>query len=155
MTKWIELFERNDYLGVKKYLKEGGDLGEENDGGESVLMQAIRKRCDDEIIDLLLEHGADLYDFDNEGVSVFDFAVMYNNAKLVDLLLERGFDVNATHRRSRFTPLMGAVCYGRAEMVQKILAAGADKNAVDNYGMSASDYARKMHKKSMQELLGS
>ena len=50
---------------------------------------------------------------------------------------------------------MGAVCYGRAEMVQKILAAGADKNAVDNYGMSASDYARKMHKKSMQELLGS
>lgn len=153
MTKWIELFERNDYLGVKKHIGEGGDLSEENEAGESVLVQAIRKKVDDDIIALLIEKGADLHDFDNEGVSIFDFAVMYNNGKIVDRLLEEGFDVNATSRRSRFTPLMGAVCYGRIDMVKKILAAGADKTAIDSYGMCAEDYARKMHKKAMLELL--
>ncbi len=155
MTHWIELLEHNDYLGIKKYLKEGGDVNEENEGGESVLVQAIRKKCDDEIIDLLLENGADLHDFDNEGVSVLDFAVMYNNARIVDLLLEEGIDVNKTQRRSRFTPLMGAVCYGRLEIAKKLLAAGADAEAVDQYGLKASDYARKMQKKAMQELLES
>lgn len=153
MVKWIELFERNDYLGVKKYLQEGGDIHEENEGGESVLVQAIRKKCDQEIVDLLLEHGADLQDFDNEGVSVFDFAVMYNNGYLVDLLLEQGFNVNRTMRRSGFTPLMGAVCYGRTEMVEKILAAGADLETTDTFGLKAADYARKMQKTSIQELL--
>lgn len=153
MTKWIELLERNDYLGIKKYLKEDGDVNEENESGESVLVQAIRKKCDEEIIDLLLEHGADLNDFDNEGVSIFDFAVMYNNIKIVDMLLKNGFDVNHTRRKSGFTPLMGAVCYGRAEMVRKILDAGVDIQAVDNLGLTAGDYARKMQKKAMLELL--
>ena len=153
MTHWIALLEHNDYLGIKKYLKEGGDVNEENEGGESVLVQAIRKKCDDEIIDLLLEKGADLHDFDNEGVSILDFAVMYNNVRIVDLLLGEGIDVNKTQRRSRFTPLMGAVCYGRLEIAKKLLAAGADAEAVDQYGLKASDYARKMQKKGMLELL--
>lgn len=155
MTEWIQLLEHNDYLGIKKYLKSGGDVGDENENGESVLVQAIRKKCDDDIIDLLLEHGADINDFDNEGVSVFDFAVMYNNGKIVDMLLEDGFDVNRTQRRSGFTPLMGAVCYGRTEFVKKILDAGADRLVTDSYGMNAYDYAKKMHKQSMMELLRS
>ena len=153
MREWIELLGNNDYLGVKKYLKEGGDVNEENESGESVLVQAIRKKCDDDIIDLLLEQGADLYDFDNEGVSVFDFAVMYNNLRIVDMLLEQGFDVNRTQRRSRFTPLMGAVCYGRREIAEKLLTAGADRDAVDDHGLRAYDYARKMQKTAMMELL--
>jgi ankyrin repeat protein len=153
MTKWIELLEHNDYVGVKKYLKEGGDVDEENENGESVLLQAIRKKCDDDIIDLLLENGADLNDFDNEGVSVFDFAVMYNNGRIVDMLLEQGADVNRTQRRSRFTLLMGAVCYGRTDIAKKLLAAGADKEAEDDHGLKARDYARKMQKKAMMELL--
>jgi ankyrin repeat protein len=153
MTEWLQLLERNDYLGIKKYLKEGGSVDEENESGESVLVQAIRKKCDDEVIDLLLENGADLNDFDNEGVSIFDFAVMYNNVRIVELLLNQGFDVNHTRRRSGFTPLMGAVCYGRSEIVKKLLDAGADKTARDNYNMNAYDYAKKMHKKSMMELL--
>jgi uncharacterized protein len=153
MVKWIELFERNDYLGVKKYLEAGGDLHEENEGGESVLVQAIRKKCDDEIIDLLLEHGAELDDFDEEGVSIFDFAVMYNNARIVDMLLAQGFDVNHTRRRSGFTPLMGAVCYGRKEIVAKILEAGADTAIRDTHGLTAADYARKTHKQKIREML--
>jgi ankyrin repeat protein len=155
MVKWIELFERNDYLGVKKYLAEGGDVHEENEGGESVLVQAIRKKCDDEIINLLLEHGAALDDFDNEGVSIFDFAVMYDNGRIVDMLLEQGFDVNRTRRRSGFTPLMGAVCYGRRDIVEKILQAGADRSAKDSHGLTAADYARKTQKRAIQEMLES
>jgi len=155
MTNPTEYIEKNDYLNLKKYLREGGDAKEENEQGETLLLQAIRKKCDEGVIDLLLEYGASLDDFDNEGVSVFDFAIMYNNPRLVDMLLERGVDVNATRRRSRFTPLMGAVCYGRAEMVRKLLDAGADAAVRDAHGLSAYDYARKTNKPRLMELLKS
>jgi ankyrin repeat protein len=100
-----------------------------------------------------MENGADLYHTDNEGVSVFDVAVTYNNLFLIEKLITDGFDVNTPTRRSGFTPLMGAVCYGRIEVIQKLLDMGVNVSARDTQGLSAIDFARKMHKKSILALL--
>jgi ankyrin repeat protein len=153
MEQWIELLKANDYLGIKKYLKNGGNPNAQEDNGESVICFAMRYHCDEEILDLLIENGADLYQIDNEGVSVFDVAVTYNNLSIIERLIVSGFDVNHPTRRSGFTPLMGAVCYGRIEVIQKLLDKGVDVTARDQHGLSALDFARKMHKKSILALL--
>lgn len=153
MEKWIELLKENNYLGIKQYLKNGGNPNESEENGESVLCFALRYQCDSEIIDILVDNGADIHHVDNEGVSVFDVAVTYNNLSLIERLLNEGFDVHNATRKSGFTPLMGAVCYGRVEVIQKLLDMGVNVQARDAHGFSAIDFARKMHKKSILALL--
>jgi len=153
MEQWITLLKENNYLGIKQYLKKGGNPNECEENGESVLCFALRYHCDWDILDLLVEQGADIFHTDNEGVSVFDVAVTYNNIPLIEKLITQGFDVNTSTRRSGFTPLMGAVCYGRLEIIQKLLEMGVDMTARDGHGLSALDFARKMHKKSILTLL--
>ncbi len=153
MYTWLELLKNNDYMGVKKYLKDGADLEETNDIGESVLACALRARCDMDLLMLLIESGADIFDFDEEGVSILDMAITYDNLEMVNYLIENGMDVNQTNRRSGFTSLMAAACYGRVEIAKVLLANGVDQNAKDSKGFTAIDFARKMNKKSVLELL--
>ena len=102
---------------------------------------------------LLINSGADIYDFDEEGVSIFEIAITYNYLELVKYFIEKGIDVNKTQRRSGFTPLMAATCYGRVEIAKLLLENSADKNARDSKGISVIDFARKMNKKTILELL--
>ena len=154
MQKWVEILKNNDYMAAKKYIKSGADLNEENENGESVLATAIRNHCDDDLLELLIEGGADIYDFDSEGVSIFDMAITYNNMFMFNYITNSGIDVNKTNRKSGFTPLMCAACYGRAEIVKLLLEHGADKNTLDSRGFSALDFARKMNKKTVLQILG-
>ncbi len=153
MNKWLELLKNDDYLGIKKYIRSGGDLSETNEAGESVLACALRAQCDMETLMLLIENGADIFDFDDEGVSVFDMAVTYDNKEMINYLIEQGKDVNKTTRKSGFTALMAAACYGRVEIAQILLESGANKDAKDMKGFTALDFARKMNKKSILTLL--
>ncbi len=154
MNKWLELLKRNDYISIKKYIRDGGDVNEKSETGESVLAYALRYRCDDDILELLVENGADLKDVDNEGVSIFDMAITYDNLAFVRYLVENGFyDVNETSRKSGFTPLMCATCYGRVEVAKYLLQKGANKDAFESKGLRARDFARKMNKKSILKLL--
>lgn len=153
MNRWIELLKNNDILGVKKYIRDGADVNDANESGESVLASSLRHRCDFDLIMLLINSGADIYDFDEEGVTIFDMAVTYDNIEIVKYMISKGMDVNSTKRRSRFTPLMAAVCYGRLDMAKLLIENGADKNAVDTKGISVVDFARKTNKKSILQLL--
>lgn len=153
MYTWLELLKKDDYLGIKKYIKEGGDLSETNDSGESVLSCALRERCDFDTLMLLVQSGADIFDFDDEGVSVFDMAITYDNIFMVKHIIESGIDINSTNRRSGFTALMAASCYGRVEIVKLLLSKGVNQEAKDAKGLSAADFARKMNKKTVLALL--
>ena len=153
MNKWLELLKNNDYLSVKKYIKDGADLEETNEGGESVLACALRARCDFDLLMLLIESGADIFDFDDEGVSILDMAITYDNLEIVNYLIEKGMDINQTNRRSGFTSLMAAACYGRVKIVKILIEKGANQTAKDSKGFTAVDFARKMNKKSILELL--
>lgn len=153
MNKWIELLKKNDLVGIKKYIEDGADVNEANESGESVLASSLRYRCNFDLVMLLIDSGADILDFDEEGVTIFDMAVTYDNVDVVKFLISKGMDVNTTQRRSRFTPLMAAVCYGRVEMVEFLIEQGANIEAVDAKGISVTDFARKMNKKTILKLL--
>lgn len=153
MNKWLELLRNDDYMGIKKYLKNGADLQDTNETGESVLACAMRERCDFETVMLLVESGADVKDFDEEGVSVLDMAITYDNIEMVQYLIDQGINVNVTSRRSGFTALMAAACYGRSEITKLLLESGVNQDATDSKGFRAVDFARKMNKKSVLALL--
>ena len=153
MNKWLELLKSDDYLGIKKYIKSGADLQETNEAGESVLACALRAGCEMETLMLLIESGADVFDFDDEGVSIFDMAITYDNFSMVTYIIDQGLDVNKTTRKSGFTALMAAACYGRVEIAKVLLEKGADQHVQDSKGFSAIDFARKMNKKSVLKLL--
>ncbi|OQX60061.1 MAG: hypothetical protein B5M52_01375 [Helicobacteraceae bacterium 4484_230] len=153
MTKFVSALRENDFLLVKKLIKDGADVNDCNENSVPVLALALYHKCDMDIVELLIENGADVYGTDEEGISIFEYAIMCNYPLLVEMLLEKGIDLNKTERQSGFTPLMGAVCYGRGEMVEIFLKHGADRNQCDVKGLSAIDFARKMKKKTMQQLL--
>ena len=149
----FEFLKNNDFMGVKKYIKDGADVNDANENEESVLAMSLRYKSEMDLIMLLIDNGADIYDFDEEGVSIFDMAVTYDNVEMVKYIIDDGIDVNSTQRRSGFTPLMAAACYGRIEIAKLLIENGADKNAVDSKGISVIDFARKMNKKSILALL--
>jgi len=154
MNTWMDILKNNNFIAAKQYIKNGANINEEGEGGESVLVHAIRHRCDEELLQLLLENGADIFNFDDEGVSIFDIAITYDNLFMFNHIIEAGINVNQTKRKSGFTPLMCAACYGRAEITTILLEHGADKNCTDLRGFSALDFARKMNKKSVLKILG-
>jgi len=153
MNKWLEFLKNNDFIGIKKYIKENADVNDTNDSEESVLALAMRYRCDFDLVMLLVNAKADIYDFDEEGVSIFEMAITYDNLDMVKYIIDKGIDVNSTHRKSRFTPLMTAACYGRIDIAKLLIENGANKNAIDSKGISVIDFARKMNKKSILNLL--
>jgi len=154
MTKWLELLKSNDFIAIKKYIKDGANVNAVNENGESVLMFALKYRCDDDIIDLLLTNNADIKHTSMEGVSAFDMAIAFDHIDLVKKLVEDGiFDINQTSRKSGFTPLMCAVCYNRENLVKYFLEKGVNKDTLDEKGLSAKDYARKLRKKAILNLL--
>lgn len=153
MDKWIKYLKNNDFIAVKKYIKDGANLEDSNESGESVLALSLRYKCDMDLVRLLIDNGADINDFDEEGVSIFEMAVTYDNLEMVKYMIAKGIDVNQTKRKSQFTPLMAATCYGRIEVAKLLIENGANKNAVDSKGISVVDFARKMNKKSILKLL--
>ena len=152
-NRWQKLLVENDYVGVKVYLKEGADIEERSESDESVLALAIKRKCDLDLLELLIENGADVLDFDEEGVSVLDYAITYNNLAILKRLVELNAPISQTNRKSGFTPLMGAVCYGRPEITTFLLEQGVDAEAKDSSGMTAMRFARKMRKKKIIVIL--
>ncbi|MFD2892855.1 ankyrin repeat domain-containing protein [Flavobacterium chuncheonense] len=92
-----------------------------------------------EIIDFLLENGADLNYVSQEGTALMAVTVK-GNIQLVDLLLQKGANPNLTNANG-ITALMYAVQFNNSEIVKKLLDNGADKNILTDSGKSAFEYA--------------
>ncbi|OQX74328.1 MAG: hypothetical protein B6D59_02880 [Campylobacteraceae bacterium 4484_4] len=150
----IEALEEDNLLKVKQLIKQGANLNEETEEEASLLFYAFRKKCSPELIRLMIESGADLSITSPLGISVLDEAIALGDLELIKyLVLEKGFDVNRTRRKSGVTPLMIASSYGYEEIVSFLLEQGAELTALDKLGMSALDYSKRLGKKRMYQYL--
>ena len=109
-----------------------------NDYGFSPLILACYSGNID-IIEFLLENGADLNYVSQEGTALMAVTVK-GNFQLVDLLLEKGANPNLANSTG-ITALIYAVQFNNTELVRKLLANGADKNILTDSGKSAFEYA--------------
>lgn len=132
-------------------------IGDEYDLDEpdevSVLVYAIRTYATIDMINLLIEYGANIHETDTFGVGSLDVAIKFKRYDVVKLCIENGIDINVTKRKSGITPLMLASCFNDTDMIDLLLENGASINAIDKMGMSAIDYAKKMGQKKMSEYL--
>ena len=95
------------------------------------------------IVTTLLAHGANINAYDKLGMNPLAHAVRKNNWSMVQLLLERGARIHDVwFTKYRVTPLMIAATLDDKSMAEHLLALGVDRNARDNGGMTAGDYAR-------------
>jgi ankyrin repeat protein len=158
-----EAIENDSIAALKSLVKQGVDItkpiiiGEEYELDDyddiAPLFYAIRKYASLELIEFLLENGADIFETDSDGVSALDMAIKFKRKDVVKYCIDKGFDLNATKRKSGIKPLMLACCFSDLELIQMLLDNGADLNAFDNTGMSAKDYAKKLGQKKTLEFL--
>jgi ankyrin repeat protein len=101
----------------------------------------------------LLKAGADVHATDKNGVTALHHAVRFRSPTAVKTLIEHGANVNQACRRNGSTPLHrtatqtgapGTGGRGEAakEIVQLLLAAGADPSIANKSGRKPVDYAK-------------
>jgi hypothetical protein len=78
---------------------------------------------------------------DKNGVNCIALAAVEGHDKMIELLQDKGGDLNNADRRGR-TPLMEAALWGRLKAVESLLKHGADPCVKDRKGRRAYFYSR-------------
>lgn len=107
-----------------------------------VLSQAIRAGDSKQALALIRQHPDVLLYSEHPGQTWLHLAAQKGMSELVELLLQRGFDVNAPGTdfhplTSRNTPLHLAAMSGNARLVRLLIEAGADLNTTDSQHQTA------------------
>ena len=130
------LVNHADFKTLKKYIeKYPAVVNVKDDRGRTALMYAGWHNKNLEVINLLLQTGADVNARDKAGNTPLMYAAEANKSTGVfKSLLQAGADVNARSDKLS-TPLMFAVRYDKnLEVINSLLQAGADVNARDKAG---------------------
>ena len=163
MEELAEAIENDSIVKVRALCKAGADLSAPIDAGLEygledpdnmpVLFYAIRKYASIELIEVLLEYGCDIREIDEDGLSSIDIAIKFKREDIIKFCVDKGIDVNETHRPSGITPIVLASCFNNTSIVELLIGYGAEVNSKDNNGMSAKDYAKKLGQKKMVAFL--
>jgi hypothetical protein len=122
------------------FVARGADVNQVNKLGETALMHAAWKG-NLGAVRWLLARGARV---NSEAMqwSALHYAAFADHADVVDLLLEKGADVNARSPNGS-SVLMMAVYEGREDMARRLLARGADTGVKNENGDGALEWAMK------------
>jgi ankyrin repeat protein len=133
---------KNDTAMALEAIKAGTNINAVDKYGGTALHTATRWG-NDTIVQFLLAHGAGV---DTPRSAAGRTALMvtcayYGGMKICSILLAHGANVNATAKNGT-TALMLAASNAKADVVELLLAKGADKHLKDATGKSALDYAK-------------
>lgn len=126
---------------------------------QASLLHLAIMHSDFEIVESLLNHGADIHARDNVGSTPLMYAAQFGDSRILQLLLDKGARVNDKSaslgdkdvaqnmyrimlgQRGGNTALMDAAGFGHLECVRKLLTAGAHIDEKNDNGNSALIYA--------------
>lgn len=97
---------------------------------------------DAQIVSRLLSGGALPDAGDTMARTPLWLAAQRENARIVEVLLEYGANINVQAGREHMTPLMVAALYSRIDVVNMLLDNGADATLLSNEGKTAALYAQ-------------
>lgn len=128
---------------IVQLLLENGAIHELTDSiGLTALQWASREdRLD--TVRLLLSHGAEIDQIGSDHLTPLHSAVVSDQYHMVALLLENGANINAIEASFWLTALMMAARSSFADVLNLLLAKGADVYARDVEGQTALDWARR------------
>ncbi|NPA50557.1 MAG: ankyrin repeat domain-containing protein [Epsilonproteobacteria bacterium] len=162
----IEAIKRDSLLEVEKILKSQEiDLNQdisiareynlEEDEEIPFIFYLVLIGASLDMFKLLLKYGLDINYATKEGLSLIDYAIKHRRIDILKLCKESGFNLNESRRKSKITPLMLAASFNDQEIAEYLINEGVSIDKVDNFGMNALDYARKLGQKRMEEFLKS
>ena len=134
--------DSSDYLGsVQLLLENGADPNAKSDGNMTPLLEALRKDEAAELVELLINHGADVGLGQHPPLIEAAKRKADDNAKVMEILLQAGADVEATDDDDGRTAVMHV---RRPDCFRLLLENGADlesKGESDNAALywTASD----------------
>lgn len=105
-----------------------------------------------EIIELLLQHHAEINIKDKDGCTALDWASRRGYSRIAELLLQNGADPNVQDK-SDWSPLQTASRYGHYEVAKLLLAQGARVNVPDDTGWTAIKMAARYGWDSIVDML--
>ena len=122
---------------LKLVPKSSMDINAEVNGtGMTALFFAVAEKKTN-LVNFLLEAGADVNAVTKIGHTVLQWAVIYGSHECVQELIDAGVDVNKTDKDGTATALILAVGQGKVQCVNTLVNAGADVNKIVGSGITA------------------
>ncbi|CRG83432.1 Ankyrin-1 [Talaromyces islandicus] len=153
---WTPLIAAYDHDGIlEQLIAAGASIHAKANDGLTALLGAASYHTDS--VELLLSHGANVLDVDDEGWTPLHFATNSTEPDHINLLLEeimkRGHSPDTANNKGH-TPLMTAVYQGHPTVAQTLLKSGQfDINHVDLDGQSLAMLAMKRDPEFVELLL--
>lgn len=130
----------NDTAQIANYIKQGIDINQANAKGFTPLILAVYNNNTQAVL-LLIKSGAKVGAQDMAGNTALMGATFKGYVEMVDILVKEGrANVNQVNANGA-SALIFASTFGQAEIVQKLLRAGADREIKDGRGKTAKDHA--------------
>lgn len=126
---------------VKAFLNEGFEVNQAYAHQKIYLLHFAIEHGNMEIVNLLLEKGANPNLF-QDGKTALMYAIKLRNREILSLLLNQAVNVNLPNHRKQ-TALYYVAKYGDEATAKVLLDAGADLDAVDQAGLSPFQFAVK------------
>ena len=136
--QFMEAVEAEDAAEVARLLAAGANPNAEDSRGNAALARAARDG-QLEIVQLLLEGGADVNSTGTFGLGTDDAAITlaatYGHLAIIELLITHGADVNQEDSEYGVTAIGAAAWYNHDDVVRLLLEKGADPNWVSDWNM--------------------
>ena len=146
------LIASNDIRVIKYLIDNNINKTKQDNNGNNPLIYAVQNPLFSQVLDLGIFHKNDFYVIDKFGLSAIHYAAMQNeNTEVFRKLKELDINLNIINN-DKITPLMLASEYNSIEIVSLLIELKADPKAIDVYGNTAFDYAKRNKKIYMSEL---
>jgi ankyrin repeat protein len=137
----INAVKENDTAEVQRLINLGANVNARSDDTGLTLLMMAACQSNSQVVELLLNAGADIYTTDPyTGATALHKACQGGNANVGHLLLEAGAFIDAVTPTMGHTPIMDALWYKSASMIEELLKYSPNIETKTHYGFTLWDH---------------